>query len=152
MSQPYSPELHGQVGVVAGIPVFESTTATTPRILRVPIPGTADVRAKLIVPNWKAFERELWIETTLHAVITRNLGDVLQWLYGERRWVSSSSIYSVLLMRLRLLSQAETMRDMRDSVRMLRLASDRVAGLSDVLGRMPDSGSIPIPPARDLNT
>lgn len=150
--QSYQPELHGQVGVVAGIPVFESTTATAPEILRVPIPGTTDRRAKLVVPDWKAFERELWIETTLHTIVTEEMGDTLKWLYGERRWVSPSSIYSILLLRLRLLSQSETMRDMRDSARMLRLAYDRVAGRSVVMDNGPGSGSTPTRPADDPST
>jgi hypothetical protein len=96
----YIDRIHGQLGFFDGVPVFENTLISQPVAVNVPIPGTNYVRTKLIVPNWRAFENELWIEAQLHRAIRENMGDTLEWLYGpdaRKTWISPSSRYSRLM-------------------------------------------------------
>jgi hypothetical protein len=65
-------------------------------------PIHAEVRPKIVVPNWREFENEMWIETTLHRVVSEQMGDTLEWLHGTRTWVSPSSRFSTLMLQIRL--------------------------------------------------
>jgi hypothetical protein len=85
-----------------GIPVFESRYVNRPILLEVPIPATGQTRLKIIVPNLREFENEMWIESTLHRVVSEQMGDTLEWLHGTRTWVSPSSRFSILLMRVQI--------------------------------------------------
>lgn len=104
MAQPpqWYEDLHGQLGHFCGVPVFEDKALRQSIVVDVPVPGTGYRRPKIIVPSWHEFENELWIETTLHRVVEEQMGDTLEWLYGKRTWVSPTSRYSVLILRLTL--------------------------------------------------
>lgn len=153
MTQPYSPELHGQVGVIMGIPVFESARVDAPRLVRVPIPGTSESRLKLVVRDWEQFEREWWIETTLNKVITEQMGDTLQWLYGNRRWQSPNSPYSMLKLRMSVQLQMDAIKAaVNDAARTLQSAFAPVVGLFSAAANTPDSGSTVTQPADGRST
>lgn len=161
MAQPFNMELHGQVGWLLGVPVFESTTATHPVVIKTPIPGTRETRVKLIVPDYKEFQDEIWIEQTLHRVVSEQMGDTLEWLYGDRKWISPSSRYSKILAQIQLANQWNAVfRGFRDVTRRLsdafasttRSVSQAVGGLSAALGSMPDYGSTATPDAENPST
>lgn len=161
MTQPYSPELHDQVGWLLGVPVFESKLATRPLVLKTPIPGTSETRVKLIVPNYKEFENEIWIEQTLHRIVSEQMGDTLEWLYGNRRWISPSSRYSTTLAQIQLANQWNTViRGFQRAVETIEKVfapttpsgSAPVAGLSAMKATIQGFGSTPPPDVGGRNT
>lgn len=91
---------HGHLGFLLGYPVYESSLATEPLVLR---PGNGQIA--IIVPDFRQFETELWIEQTLHKIVRESMGATLEWIYGPQArkwWVGSKSRYSQLMMRLQL--------------------------------------------------
>lgn len=140
-----------------GVPVFENNLINQPLIINVPIPGTSERRPKLLVPNLQRFRDEIWIEQQLSTIVSREMGDTLEWLYGNRRWVSPSSRYSMLLLRLQVNNMGldfqraftEMGRRMNEYVRTVRSAWQAVDGLSTSLA---DSGSTATPPVDGPST
>jgi hypothetical protein len=101
----YFDKIHGQLGFFDEVPVFENPMVNKPVAVNVPIPGTNYVRTKLIVPSWRKFENEIWIEVQLHRAVRERMGDTLEWLYGpdaRKTWISPSSRYSQLMVTLTL--------------------------------------------------
>lgn len=91
---------HDNLGFLMGYPVYESSLAKQPLVLR-PTNGQVAV----VVPNYREFENELWIEMALHKAVRENMGDTLEWIHGpgaSRWWVGSKSRYSHLMIRLQL--------------------------------------------------
>lgn len=106
---------HANMGHLLGYPVYASAEATRPLVLR--HPETHQIM--IIVPSYREFENEIWIEQALHRAVRENMGDTLEWLYGpgsRNSWVAPSSRYSRLLMRL----ERERTRD--DTIQTLRAA------------------------------